>query len=104
MTKKSVYRSLVIMSCVLAPLGRFASAEAVKVQGQIKSRSGATMVLHTTTSPSFTVILTDSTQVGQKKGAFKARRKHGVPGLRCASGEERDWTRRAYGTREEVPA
>jgi peptidoglycan/LPS O-acetylase OafA/YrhL len=28
----------------------------------------------------------------------------GVPGLKCASGEERHWTRRAYGTREEVPA
>jgi hypothetical protein len=23
----------------------------------------------------------------------------GVPGLKCASGEERHWTRRAYGTR-----
>jgi hypothetical protein len=30
--------------------------------------------------------------------------KLGVPGLKCASGEERHWTRRAYGTREEVPA
>ena len=28
----------------------------------------------------------------------------GVPGLNCASGEERHWTRRAYGTRQEVPA
>jgi hypothetical protein len=28
----------------------------------------------------------------------------GVPGLKCASGEERHWTRRAYGTRQEVPA
>jgi hypothetical protein len=27
----------------------------------------------------------------------------GVPGLKCASGEERHWTRRAYGTRQEVP-
>ncbi len=26
----------------------------------------------------------------------------GVPGLNCAGGEERHWTRRAYGTREEV--
>jgi OmpA-OmpF porin, OOP family len=86
MMKKSVYRSLVILLCVLASLGTFASAEAVKVQGQIKSRSGATMVLQTTTSPNFTVILTDSTQVGQKKGAFKARRKQMsmaalIPGL-----------------------
>jgi hypothetical protein len=28
----------------------------------------------------------------------------GVPGLKCASGEERHWTRRAYGTRQKVPA
>jgi hypothetical protein len=28
----------------------------------------------------------------------------GVPGLKCARGEERHWTRRAYGTREEIPA
>jgi hypothetical protein len=28
----------------------------------------------------------------------------GLPGLNCASGEERHWTRRAYGPREEVPA
>jgi len=28
----------------------------------------------------------------------------GVPGLNCASGVERDWTRRAYGTRKEVRA
>lgn len=27
---------------------------------------------------------------------------HGVPGLRCTSGRERHWTRRAYGTRQEV--
>jgi outer membrane protein OmpA-like peptidoglycan-associated protein len=86
MMKKSVFRSLIILSSVLAFLGTFVSAQAVKVQGQIKSRSGATMTLHTTTSPNFTVILTDSTQVGQKKGAFKARRKQMsmaalIPGL-----------------------
>jgi hypothetical protein len=27
----------------------------------------------------------------------------GVPGLNCAIGKERHWTRRAYGTRQEVP-
>jgi hypothetical protein len=36
--------------------------------------------------------------------AVQALRQSGVPGLKCASGEERHWTRRAYGTREEVPA
>lgn len=28
----------------------------------------------------------------------------GLPGLNCASGRETRWTRRAYGTRQEVPA
>jgi hypothetical protein len=32
------------------------------------------------------------------------RKTSGVPGFNCASGIERNWTRRAYGTREEVPA
>ena len=84
--KNTIFRSIILLSCALASLGMFASGQAIKVQGQIKSRSGATMVLHTTTSPNFTVILTDSTQVGQKKGAFKARRKQMsmaalIPGL-----------------------
>jgi outer membrane protein OmpA-like peptidoglycan-associated protein len=86
MMKKSIYRSLIVLPCLLALLGTFVSAQAVKVQGQIKSRSGATLILHTTTTPNFTVVLTDSTQVGQKKGAFKARRKQMsmaalIPGL-----------------------
>jgi OmpA-OmpF porin, OOP family len=85
--KNIIFRSIILLSCALASLGMFASGQTVKVQGQIKSRNGATMVLHTTTSPNFTVILTDSTQVGQKKGAFKARRKQMsmaalIPGLR----------------------
>lgn len=84
--KNTIFRSIILLSCALASLGMFASGQTAKVQGQIKSRSGATMVLHTTTSPNFTVILTDSTQVGQKKGAFKARRKQMsmaalIPGL-----------------------
>jgi hypothetical protein len=35
---------------------------------------------------------------------FWALSDRGVPGLNCASGAERDWTRRAYGTRKEVSA
>ena len=31
-------------------------------------------------------------------------RQRGVPGLKCASGQERYWTRRAYGTGQKVPA
>ena len=37
-------------------------------------------------------------------GAYFVLRPVGVPGLKCASGKERHWTRRAYGTRQEVSA
>ena len=80
------FRSAMMLACMVGLLGTFMSAQAVKATGQIKARSGATMILQTSSSPNFTVVLTDSTQVGQKKGAFKARRKQMsmaalIPGL-----------------------
>jgi outer membrane protein OmpA-like peptidoglycan-associated protein len=70
----------------LALLTTMAVAQSVKVQGLIKERSGDTMVLKTTDSPDVTVLLTDSTEVGQVQGVFKARRKEMsmaalIPGL-----------------------
>jgi outer membrane protein OmpA-like peptidoglycan-associated protein len=52
----------------------------------IKGRSGATIILQTSDSPKLIVLLTDSTQVGQIQGVFKARRKNMsmaalIPGL-----------------------
>lgn len=62
------------------------AAQSVKVEGLIKARNGDTLVLHTTSSSNVTVLLTDSTQVGQVQGLFKARRKQMsmaalIPGL-----------------------
>src|ERR1700751_742529 len=61
-------------------------AQTVKVEGLIKSRNGDTMTLQTSDSPNLVVLLTDSTQVGQIQGVFKARRKEMsmaalIPGL-----------------------
>jgi outer membrane protein OmpA-like peptidoglycan-associated protein len=77
------YRSSLI---VLAALSTIAYAQTVKVEGLIKGRSGATMILQTSDSPQLTVLLSDSTQVGQVQGALKVRRKDMsaaalVPGL-----------------------
>jgi outer membrane protein OmpA-like peptidoglycan-associated protein len=62
------------------------AAQSTKVEGIIKARNGDTMILQTSSSPNVVVLLTDSTQVGQVQGVFKARRKQMsmaalVPGL-----------------------
>lgn len=61
-------------------------AQNLKVQGLIKGRSGATMILQTSDSPKLVVLLTDQTQVSQVQGLLKARRKQMsmtalIPGL-----------------------
>jgi len=63
-----------------------ALAQSVKVEGLIKARNGDTMILKTKDSSDVTVLLTDSTEVGQVQGMFKARRKEMsmaalIPGL-----------------------
>ena len=61
-------------------------ADTSKVQGMIKARSGATVVVESKDSSTVVVLLTDSTQVGQTAGVFKVRRKEMsmaalIPGL-----------------------
>lgn len=61
-------------------------AQTVKVQGLIKGRSGADMILQTSDSPNLVVVLTGATQVKQVQGVLKARRKEMsmaalIPGL-----------------------
>jgi OOP family OmpA-OmpF porin len=51
-----------------------ASAQ-TKVKGKIEGRSGSEIVLRTADSQKLIVLLTDSTDVGQLQGAFKARNK-----------------------------
>jgi OmpA-OmpF porin, OOP family len=61
-------------------------AETVEIKGLIVGRSGATMILRTSDVETITVMLTDSTEVGQVQGVLKARRKEMsmaalIPGL-----------------------
>src|SRR5215472_16223291 len=69
-----------------ALLTAVAAAQSTKVQGLIKARNGDTLILQSSESPNLTVLLTDSTQVGEVQGVFKARRKEMsmaalIPGL-----------------------
>jgi OmpA-OmpF porin, OOP family len=71
----------------LALLCTTVAAQSVEVEGLIKARNGDTMIVNTSGSPDVTVLLTDSTQVGQVQGVFKARRKQMsmaalIPGLK----------------------
>jgi outer membrane protein OmpA-like peptidoglycan-associated protein len=74
--KEKDYMTRYVSSLILAAaLSTVAYAQTVKVAGLIKARSGATMILQTSDTPQLTVLLSDSTQVGQVQGALKARQK-----------------------------
>jgi OmpA-OmpF porin, OOP family len=78
--------TVVLAVTVLALLSTVAVAQTVKVQGMIKGRTGNTMTLQTADTPKLVVVLTDSTDVAQVVGAFKARKKEMsmaalIPGL-----------------------
>ena len=88
MNQRKQFGVLCIASVLVLILvtGTMLSAQTMKVQGLIKGRSGATMILQTQDTPKLIVLLTDSTQVGQVQGVFKARRKQMsmaalIPGL-----------------------
>ena len=75
-----------LTSIALAVTVSISYAQTTKVQGMIKERSGATMVVQTKDATDVAVLLTDSTQVGQVAGVLKARRKEMsmaalIPGL-----------------------
>src|ERR1700740_3678797 len=70
----------------LALMSPIAAAQSVKVEGIVKARNGDTMIVQSSSSPNFIVLLTDSTKVGQIQGVFQARRKEMsmaalIPGL-----------------------
>ena len=66
-----------VLITVLTSLSTIVSAQTqtIKVQGLIKERSGAAIILQTSDSANVTVLLTDNTEVGQIQGVLKARRK-----------------------------
>lgn len=76
----------ILTPILLASLSIILSAQTVKVQGMIKARSGATIIVQTADSPKVIVLLTGETEVGQIQGLLKARRKEMsmaalIPGL-----------------------
>src|ERR1700744_5726720 len=89
MSQLSVYRInyvVITFLMALALLSPIVAAQTGKVEGLVKARNGDTMIVQTSSSPDVTVLLTDSTQVGQVQGVFKARRKQMsmaalIPGL-----------------------
>jgi OmpA-OmpF porin, OOP family len=87
MNKLRVIRLATIVTLSIAVFAfTQAVARAQTVQGVINGRSGATMSLQIAGSPNLTVILTDSTDVGEVEGLFKSRSKQMpmtalIPGL-----------------------
>ena len=88
MQSNAVRRSHVVtlLAAIIVFCSSAAFAQSLKVQGLIKGRSGATMILQTSDSPKLIVLLTDNTQVSQVQGVLKARRKQMsmaalIPGL-----------------------
>lgn len=70
----------------LGQLSTTALAETIKVNGMIKSRSGATMTVQAKDTSSVVVLLTNQTQVEQNQGILKVRKKEMamtalIPGL-----------------------
>ncbi len=77
-----------LLSVAMIVFGVCAAAvpDAIKVEGLIKARSGPTMLLQTPGGETVTVLLDDSTDVGQVEGMLKARHKEMsmaalIPGL-----------------------
>src|SRR6516162_212059 len=76
--KKHTLFSLVTIASLAVLVASFsvaAAAQSQKVEGIIKGRSGNTMSLATSDGSKMVVVLTDSTDVAQVQGAFKARNK-----------------------------
>src|SRR3954451_7756752 len=80
------YKGRFLPLIVLGLWSTIGFAQTTKVQGMITSRSGATMVVKSADATTVTVLLTDSTEVGQSAGVLKVRRKEMsmaalIPGL-----------------------
>jgi OmpA-OmpF porin, OOP family len=81
--------SVVVLSLiVLTLLTTVASAQSLKVKGNIISRAGSTMTMTTSDGSKVVVLLNDNTDVQQVQGALKARKKEMsmaalIPGLAC---------------------
>jgi OOP family OmpA-OmpF porin len=77
MTRIKLFRriSIVILSLMSIALSTTMVSAQTKIEGVIKGRSGAKIILQTGDSPKVIVLLTDATDVAQVQGALKARKK-----------------------------
>jgi outer membrane protein OmpA-like peptidoglycan-associated protein len=78
--------SIVILFLVFVTLSGTVVSAQTKIEGVIKGRSGAKIILQTADSPKVIVLLTDDTDVAQVQGVLKARKKEMsmaalIPGL-----------------------
>lgn len=75
-----------VLAVIVFAFSTSAFADTEKVEGLIKSRSGATMLVQTSDGTNVTVLLNDDTAVSRPEGALKVRRKEMpmtdlIPGL-----------------------
>jgi outer membrane protein OmpA-like peptidoglycan-associated protein len=75
MTRNKPFLATTILSLLLVGLSGTMMFAQTKIEGVIRARSGATVILHTADSAKVVVLLTDSTDVGQVQGLLKARNK-----------------------------
>ena len=68
-------RSIAILIFMFVALSSTIVSAQTKIEGLIKGRSGATIILQTADSPKVIVLLTDSTDVAQVQGVLKVRKK-----------------------------
>ncbi len=78
--------SITILTLMFVALSSTMVLAQTKIEGVIKGRSGAKIILQTADSPKVIVLLTDSTDVAQVEGVLKARKKEMsmaalIPGL-----------------------
>jgi outer membrane protein OmpA-like peptidoglycan-associated protein len=71
----SAFLATTILSLLLVGLSGTMMFAQTKIEGVIRGRSGATVILQTANSAKVVVLLTDSTDVGQVQGLLKARNK-----------------------------
>ena len=91
MTESKLHKIATAVTLTVIVLTLFATvavAQSVKVKGIIKGRSGNSMTMQTSDTPKLVVLLTDTTDVQQVGGVFKAKRKEMsmaalIPGLAC---------------------
>jgi outer membrane protein OmpA-like peptidoglycan-associated protein len=73
--KPSAFLATTILSLLLVGLSVTMMFAQTKIEGVIRGRSGAEVILQTADSAKVVVLLTDSTDVGQVQGVLKARNK-----------------------------